>query len=100
MIVLLRVIEILRFHIVLKVHNLDKTSIFGNTPCWSTLSILLSLRNDFNCIWLLIIFCSCIESFIISPSPGPGNVRAEFLAYVTESLTRGPGMYIIYIYDW
>ena len=38
----------------------------------------------------------CIESFIISPSPGPGNVRAEFLAYVTEFLTRGPGMYIIY----
>ena len=26
-----------------------------------------------------------------------GNVRAEFLAYVTESLTRGPGMYIIYM---
>ena len=35
---------------------------------------------------------------IISPSPGPGNVRAEFRAYVTESLTGGPGMYIIY--DW
>ena len=51
----------------------------------------------FICIWLLIIFCSCIESFIISPSPGPGNVRAEFLAYVTEFLTRGPGMYIIYM---
>ena len=51
----------------------------------------------FICIWLLIIFCSCIESFIISPSPGPGNVRAEFLAYVTESLTKGPGMYIIYM---
>ena len=32
-----------------------------------------------------------------SPSPGPGNVRAEFLAYVTESLTRGPGMCIIYM---
>ena len=46
---------------------------------------------------MLIIFCSCIESFIISPSPGPGNVRAEFLAYVTESLTRGPGIYIIYM---
>ena len=46
---------------------------------------------------MLIIFCWCIESFIISPSPGPGNVRAEFLAYVTESLTRGPGMYIIYM---
>ena len=28
---------------------------------------------------------------------GPGNVRAEFLAYVTEFLTRGPGMYIIYM---
>ena len=27
----------------------------------------------------------------------PGNVRAEFLAYVTEFLTRGPGMYIIYM---
>ena len=26
-----------------------------------------------------------------------GNVRAEFLAYVTEFLTRGPGMYIIYM---
>ena len=51
----------------------------------------------FICIWLLIIFCSCIESFIISPSPGPGNVRAEFLAYVIEFLTRGPGMYIIYM---
>ena len=46
---------------------------------------------------MLIIFCSCIESFIISPSPGPGNVRAEFLAYVTEFLTRGSGMYIIYM---
>ena len=43
------------------------------------------------------IFCSCIQSFIISPSPGSGNVRVEFLAYVTESLTRGPGMYIIYM---
>ena len=30
MVVLLRVLEILRFHIVLKVHNLDKTLIFGN----------------------------------------------------------------------
>ena len=26
-----------------------------------------------------------------------GNVRAEFLAYVTEFLTRGPCMYIIYM---
>ena len=49
------------------------------------------------CICLLIIFCSCIESFIISPSPGPSNVHADFLAYVTESLTRGPGMYVIYM---
>ena len=46
---------------------------------------------------MLIIFCSCIESFIISLSPGLGNVRAEFLAYVTKSLTRGLGMYIIYM---
>ena len=27
------------------------------------------------------------------------NVRAEFLAYVTEFLTRGPGMYVIYMID-
>ena len=46
---------------------------------------------------MLIIFYSCIESFIISSNPGPGNVRAEFLAYVTEFLTRGTGMYIIYM---
>ena len=26
-----------------------------------------------------------------------GNVRAKFLAYVTEFLTRGLGMYIIYM---
>ena len=44
-----------------------------------------------------IIFCSCIESFIISPSPGSGNVRVEFLAYVTEYLSKEPGMYIIYM---
>ena len=43
------------------------------------------------------LYSARVQSFIISPSPGPGNVRAEFLAYVTESLTRGPGMYIIYM---
>ena len=42
-------------------------------------------------------FCSCTESFIISPSPEPDHVRVEFFSYVTESLTRGPGMYIIYM---
>ena len=39
-------------------------------------------------------FLAYVTEFL---SRGPGNVRAEFLAYVTEFLTRGPGMYIIYM---
>ena len=48
----------------------------------------------FICIRLLIIFCSCIESFIISPSPSlEGRVRMMYIYddYFAEPLTREAG---------